>query len=104
MTNKQILLRVKEAIRRPYAWPGGYPLYVLLSDGELLCTNCAKENYRDIAYATKYNHPFSSWRAAGVMVLWEGEAIICSHCAKELESAYGPIEESTDETTTKEET
>ena len=31
-----ILRRVKQAIRQPYAWPGGYPLYVIMADGAAL--------------------------------------------------------------------
>ena len=85
-----ILQQVKDAIRNPYAWPGGYPVYTLLSDGDLLCCTCAKDNFRLIADSTKHNN-FDGWKAEGALVLWEGEEM-CAHCGKVLESAYGPAE------------
>ena len=36
-----------EAIRtaaQKYAWPGGYPMYVIMADGESLYPDCLKEN------------------------------------------------------------
>ena len=33
----KILDQVKDAIRNPFAWPGGYPVYTVMSDGALLC-------------------------------------------------------------------
>ena len=41
-----IVEQVKQAIREPYAWPGGYPVYVVCSDGAMLCTTCAKDNFK----------------------------------------------------------
>ena len=86
----QILEKVKDAIRNPYAWPGGYPVYVVMADGELLCRDCACKHYRYIAYET--NHPFSGgWESAGADILYEGTEY-CGHCNCELESAYGEPE------------
>ena len=81
---------VKLAIRNPYAWPGGYPRYTVLADGELLCATCARENYKLIAHSTAkmYN---DGWTAVGSMVLYEHEGdmpTICVHCGKELAAAY----------------
>lgn len=84
----EILVKVREAIRHPYAWPGGYPVYVILSDGERLHAQCARENYRQISQATRTNAR-DGWQAAGADVFWEGAPDICPHCNKELESAYG---------------
>jgi hypothetical protein len=86
----QTLEQVKQAIRQPYAWPGGYPVYTVMSDGELICPQCARANYRLIAEATRDNDR-SDWEAVDVIVLWEGPAQ-CAHCCKELESAYGDVE------------
>ena len=41
------LIRVREAIRNPYAWPGGYPIYTVLYDGALLCATCARIQAQD---------------------------------------------------------
>lgn len=75
-----ILEAVKSAIRGPYAWPGRYPVYAVCSDGQLLCRDCARENYRQIANG--------SWPMAGQTVNWEDEDETCAHCNKPLECAY----------------
>lgn len=94
----QILHDVREAVRHPYAWPGGYPIYVYMTDGEMLCRDCVRSNYREISHATRHKER-SGWAAAGVDVYWEGPNMFCAQCNKELESAYGDpdAEEETDE-------
>jgi len=88
----QILEKVKDAIRNPYAWPGGYPVYVVMADGELLCRDCARKNYKLIVQHVDDSNMFGDWRALGAEVLWEGEDNHCGHCSCELESAYGEPE------------
>ncbi len=87
----EAIQQVKRAIREPYAWPGGYPVYTVMSDGELLCANCARANFRSIVASTK-NHEHDGWQAVGAEVYWEGESQSCGHCGNMLESAYGPVE------------
>lgn len=70
-----------------FAWPGGYAGAFLLSDGELLCPECAKENARQIIAAIRARDS-SGWRAVGVT--WEhetDETETCAHCARELLNA-----------------
>ena len=88
------LEQVKRAIREPYAWPGGYPVYTVMSDGELMCPQCACENFRQIVRDTKERDIRSGWCAEGAEVYWEGADEDCAHCGKALPSAYGdPYEE-----------
>jgi hypothetical protein len=42
MTNIQTLASVKRALRDVYAWPGGYPLYIVMADGEALSIAAAR--------------------------------------------------------------
>lgn len=84
-----ILKGVKNAIREPYDWPGGYPVYTVMSDGGLMCADCARKNYKRIAQATLMRDHLSSWFSFGCMVLWEGTGDQCCNCNKDLESAYG---------------
>jgi hypothetical protein len=56
-----------------YVWPGGYPLYYLCEDGDILCAECAHEFEDDIA---------------GHDVNWEDPDLFCVHCQKRIESAY----------------
>ena len=82
-----IITQVKQAIRHPFAWSGGYPIYTVMADGELLCPDCAKHNFKQIVRET-YSRWERNWRAAGAGVKWEGEPEPCAHCGKMLESAY----------------
>lgn len=83
-----ILESVKNAIREPYAWPGGYPVFTIMDDGAMLCPECARANYRQIAESTR-DHSRDGWQAIGADVYWEGSPQACGHCGKPLESAYG---------------
>jgi len=88
----QILEKVKDAIRNPYAWPGGYPVYVVMADGELLCRDCARKNYKEIVRHVNDNMN-TDWEAAGAEILWEDfDNNNCCHCGIRLESAYGEPE------------
>jgi hypothetical protein len=92
---KDIIQDVKHAIREPFSFPGGYPVYTVLTDGELLCPDCARENFRQIVSSTKEaEKDFYSdiWEAIGTIILWEGSEY-CVHCSKLLESAYGELED-----------
>jgi hypothetical protein len=68
----------------PRAWPGGYPIYGLMDDGETLCFNCCKneENVHEGGDA-------DGWRFETAYIYWEGPGIACAHCSAILESAYG---------------
>lgn len=80
--------KVKSFIRQPYAWPGGYPLYALMSDGEAICKHCAKSDYPLILSSTKDDDK-RGWTVMAVDVNWEDNELYCSHCGEQIESAYG---------------
>lgn len=90
MKYRDISSEVKNAIRNPYAWPGGYPIYTILADGSLLCPQCAHSNLGLILRNTSQENN-SGWEALGAEVLWEGTEA-CGHCGKPLESAYGEVQ------------
>lgn len=88
MNARQLLADVRDYCREPYAWPGGYPKVLIMSDGECLCSKCARSEYRAISAATRAGLR-DGWRAEGVDIHWEGPAETCAHCNAEIESAYG---------------
>ena len=73
-----------------YAWPGGYPVYAVMDDGESLCPSCARENVRLILSATHDRDIHSGWYFSGAQVNWEDDSLYCAHCGKPLEPAYPP--------------
>lgn len=82
-----ILQDVKRAIREPYAWPGGYPLYIVLADGEALSIDAARAEFRQVARAT-IAQDCSSWQAMGTEINWEDPSLYCAHSGDRIESAY----------------
>ena len=83
------LQQTKQAIRNKYAWPGGYPLFILTSDGAALCTKCARQEWRQICESTIGKHRLSGWSVEGADVNWEDTDLYCDHCNEQIESAYG---------------
>ena len=75
-----------------YAWPGGYPLAYLCSDGGTLCPACVNREIDNIDDSTRRKLR-DGWQLAGIDVHWEGPALTCDHCGKDIESAYGECEE-----------
>jgi hypothetical protein len=89
----KIRKRVKEAIRSAYAWPGGYPLAIVMADGELMCPGCARGNYNLIAdrfVSPKGGSDIEQWRAVGIEALYEDaeeDPAKCCHCGKAVDKA-----------------
>lgn len=67
-----------------YAWPGGYPMALLMKDGEVIDSKAARENYRLIRRETGRD-----WTPVDVFIHWEGEPMVCAHSGRLIESAYG---------------
>lgn len=78
------------ALKQPYAWPGGYPLYFITSDCAALCHDCARKHGRAVidSIRTRAN---DGWRVVAQDVNWEDSALYCDHCSKPIESAYGEV-------------
>lgn len=86
--SRHLMNDIKSFIRRHYAWPGGYPLTLFLSDGECLCPKCTKTHFREIVGALKRNEP-SGWKPMAVDVIWESDyEIFCAQCNEPIEIAY----------------
>ena len=84
---------LKTAIRQgPYAWPGGYPMYMVCQDGAALCWDCVKENLKEILQAVR-DQDRSGWNIDCSDINWEDTDMRCDHCNQQIESAYGEINE-----------
>lgn len=90
LTTKQ----VKELIRHPFAWPGGYEVVFICSDGGILCHNCARENWREICDSMTHNirdgWKIESYGAIGADMDYPSEEnpLICDHCSKDFAEDY----------------
>ena len=92
MTRHIIPKDVKTAIRDGYAWPGGYPLYIIMNDGAAIHPDCAREEYRQIAHDTVKGWKSTGWNAAGADINYEDAHLYCDHCNQRIESAYAEDE------------
>ena len=72
----------------PWAWPGGYPLFFISSDGEAISFAAAKDNAALIGDAIDENDN-SGWRVMAVDINWEDAALYCAHTGERIPSAYG---------------
>lgn len=74
-----------------YAWPGGYQMFYLMSDGEVMCPDCA--NGENGSHARTEDGPddapHDGWKIVAGDIHWEGPPEICCHCNAEIPSSYG---------------
>jgi len=75
----------------PFAWPGGYPLYFITSDGAALSWRAAQYNRRAIieAISEKENN---GWHVIGMEINWEDPALYCDDTGERIPSAYAEDE------------
>lgn len=71
----------------PYAWPGGYPIFFLTSDGGALSFATAW-NERDQIVQAIVDKDNSGWRVVGSDVNWEDPELYDDHTSNRIESAY----------------
>jgi hypothetical protein len=70
-----------------YAWPGGYPRYFVMNDGEALSFESAKTNRRLILESLR-DQTNDGWRIMGVDINWEDPDLLCSDTNQRIEAAY----------------
>jgi hypothetical protein len=82
--------QVKEFIRDPYAWPGGYPMFALTDDGGVLCKDCTRSEWPAICDSMRSGLS-DGWRVVAIDINWES-LTFCDHCSNQIETAYGVYE------------
>lgn len=85
MTTTELKTTIRDG---KYAWPGGYPKYFIMDDGEAMSFDSVKENYRLVLDSVKHKHN-DGWRVVGVDINWEYDNLYCCHSGERIESAYG---------------
>ena len=83
------LKTVKRALREKYAWPGGYPLYLICADGETLSIDGARECWRQICAAhISKDYADKQWGIIAVDINYDDPYLYCIHTSKPIEVAY----------------
>jgi len=79
---------LKSALRHGrFAWPGGYPLYFITSDGAALSFKTAREEFPLLCDSIRTGMN-DGWRVVAVDVNYEDSALFCDHSGEKIESAY----------------
>ena len=78
---------VKDMVRAPYAWPGGYEKIAITNDCAVLCGDCVKDEIKTILRSTLTNAK-DGWGIEGIDVNWEDQDLYCDHCGERLIAEY----------------
>ena len=80
----------RAAVRNgPYAWPGGYPLYWIMADGNALAfKRAARFDCRHVMLEALRDQNDDEWRPVALEVNWEDSELYCAHSGERIESAY----------------
>lgn len=71
-----------------YAWPGGYPYFYVMDDGEALSVEAANENaglIRDSIIGDLRD----GWHAVELAINWDDTGLYCAHTGQRIAPAYG---------------
>ena len=67
--------------REKYAWPGGYAMALVTTDGGILCADCVQSEFSQISSAYRSNDRRSGWHPAGMTHTGEmDDFCMCDHC------------------------
>ena len=81
-------LELRATIRNGgFAWPGGYPIYFICSDGAALSFETVRANLKSIcdSIRTKSN---DGWQVVACAINYEDGQLTDEHTGKRIESAY----------------
>jgi hypothetical protein len=83
-TTKELKTQLRQG---EFAWPGGYPLFFITTDGAALSFKAVRENLRCVLWSIK-NKVNDGWRVVGADVNWEDPSLFCDHTGERIPSAY----------------
>jgi len=81
---KENLNTLRDIIRNPYAFPGGYQKIALSYDNMFTCPECLLKNYPEYYKSTR-DSDRDSWDIRGCFLVEEVEGTLhCDDCGKEF--------------------
>ena len=87
MTVQELKSMFRKGRAEAFAWPGGYPIFYVTSDGASLCPSCVTKERAQIMRST-HERSRDGWAITGRDINWEDPELFCEHCDKRIESAY----------------
>lgn len=88
---------LRELTDGPYAWPGGYPKYFIMADGEAASFAGVQAQMDSVAKACVVGADYRSdfyfqWLPIGVEINWEDADMFCCMTNERIPSAYAETE------------
>ena len=79
-----------KSVEQGFAWPGGYPMFLYMTDGGCICPKCVTENRGQI-YLESISGKLgvNEWRLVCPEINWEDTSLYCDNCNEQIEYAYG---------------
>ena len=78
--NFETMKQVKETIRKPYTFPGGYEKFAVCKDGGVLCVECLKSEYYNVCRSTLFGYG-DGWEVSGIDAECNlAGSMTCDHC------------------------
>ena len=74
-----------------YAWPGGYPMYFVTTDGAALSFEAVRGNLRWCVWSLD-NDCNDGWQICACDINYEDAGLFCDHTGERIESAYAEDE------------
>lgn len=71
-----------------FAFPGGYPKFFIVDDGEAMSFAAVRSNLREIMRST-FTNARDGWQIEACEINWEDSDLYCAHTNKQISSAYG---------------
>ena len=77
-------LELRKYIRTKYVWPGGYELFGICNDGAVLCCDCMRKEYYQIAYSRRHKIN-DGWRVVAIDYAANYDNYTyCEHCNRTI--------------------
>ena len=76
----------------PHAWPGGYPIVLITSDGEMVSPGALRADGGALYCALYDIRTKQSTRIIGADIYYEGPIVQCAYTNADIASAYGDPE------------
>ena len=74
-----------------YAWPSGYPMYFITSDGGALSFETVRKEWQCVCWSVR-NRENDGWRVVAVDINHEDPDLYDDHTGERIESAYAEEE------------
>lgn len=71
----------------PLAWPGGYPIYFITSDGAALSFEAVQREWHNVENAV-VNDIDDGWRVIGSEINWDDNSLFCENTGEPIPCAY----------------